>query len=118
MLTRIIKILISSLVFTLIIELVIAKILKVKEKKDLINIVLVNIVTNPIVVLFPYVIGLYVGIKYRHISLFILELFAFLFEGLIYKKYFKYNRINPYVVSLILNLSSYLIGNIINNIIY
>ena len=118
MLARIIKILINSLVFTLLIEIIVAKTLKIKEKKDLINIVLVNIVTNPIVVLFPYVIGLYFGIKCRYILLFMLELLTVLFEGLVYKKNLKYNKINPYIISIILNLCSYLIGDIINNIIY
>ena len=118
MLTKILIILINALIITIVIELSLALILKVRVKKDIINIILVNIVTNPIVVLFPYLVGLRHDITYRYILLAILEIFAFLFEGYIYKKYLKYNKINPYILSLILNIASYTLGNIINNIIY
>lgn len=118
MLRMLIKILSNSLFFTILIELSVSIILKVKDKKDLLNIVLVNIVTNPIVVLFPYIIGLFYGLKYRLIMLLLLEIFAFVFEGYIYKKYLKYNKINPFILSLLLNISSYLLGDIINLIIY
>ena len=118
MLTKILTILISCLLCTIIIELSVSILLGVRNKKDIINIVLVNVVTNPIVVLFPYIIGLRYGNSPRYIVLFILEILTFIFEGCIYKKYLKYNKINSYILSLILNIMSYFIGNIINNIIY
>lgn len=118
MLTKIPTIIINSLFFTILIEVCISLLFKVKNKKDILNIILVNIVTNPIVSLIPYVIGLYYGIKYRYIVLLLFEVFAFVFEGYIYKKYLNYNKINPYILSLILNISSYLLGIVINSIIY
>jgi len=74
--------------------------------------------TNPIVVVIPYVVYLYYGIIYRYITLFILEILTVIVEGFTYKKVLKYNRINCYVLSLILNLSSYVIGIVISKILW
>ena len=107
---------IKCLVITIVIELCMALILKVKDRKDLLNIILVNIVTNPLVVSIP----VFILVKYSYnasiISLIILEIMTVIFEGLIYKKVLKYKKINPYGLSLILNISSYLIGEIINRL--
>jgi len=118
LLNRFYEPLFTCLITTIVVEVIIAYLLKVKDKKDYLNIILVNIITNPLVVLFPYIIYLYHGITARYISLAIFELFAFLSEGFIYYKVLKYKRINSYVLSLILNLSSYIIGDIVNLIIY
>ena len=77
-------IMVKCLICTIIIELLIALILKIKDKKDLINIVLVNIVTNPIVVSFPIYIMILYGIKARIITLIILEILTVIIEGFIY----------------------------------
>ena len=111
------QIMLFCLISTIIIELIVAYILKVKNKKDFINIVLVNIVTNPIVSSLPYILYLIYGIKYRIISLIILEVWAFITEGIIYKKYLNYKKMNSFILSLILNISSYLIGLIIDLLI-
>ena len=118
LLNRFYEPLITCLVITIVVELVIAHLLQIRTKKDYINIILVNVITNPIVVLFPYIIYLYYGITARYISLIILELFAFITEGYIYYKVLKYRKINGFTLSLILNFSSYIIGDIINLIIY
>lgn len=118
LLNRFYEPLITCLIITIIVEVFIAYLLRIREKKDYLNIILVNIITNPIVVLFPYIIYLYHGITARYISLAILELFAFLTEGYIYYKVLKYKKINGFILSLILNLSSYIIGDVINLIIY
>ena len=109
-------IMLKCLICTIIIEIVIALILKIKDKKDLINILLVNILTNPIVVSIPVLILFIYGKKYSYITLYILEIITVITEGFIYKKVLKYKKINPYLISLILNLGSYLIGEIINRI--
>lgn len=107
-------IMLKCLVLTIIIEIVIAILLKVKDKKDLLNIALVNIVTNPIVTSVPVYFNIRYGILQRNIVLYTLEVLTVITEGLIYKKVLKYKKINPIVLSLILNLSSYGIGEIIN----
>lgn len=109
-------IMIKCLIFTVIIEIIIGIILKVKDKKDFLNILLVNIMTNPIVVTIPVYINIRYGLLERNCAVFILEILTVFIEGKVYSKYLKYNKINPYVMSLILNLSSYIIGDIIKYI--
>ena len=98
---------------TIIIELSVALLLKVKDKLDLINILLVNILTNPLLVSTVNLISINYGSKIGYICLYTFEVLVVFIEGLIYKKYLNYKKINPYVLSLILNVSSYLIGLII-----
>jgi hypothetical protein len=107
---------IKCLVCTIIIEVIIAYILKIRDKKDILNIILVNIVTNPIVVSLPILMLVKYGYKVRLNTLIFLEILTVIVEGLIYLKVLKYKKINPFIISLILNLSSYLIGEIINNL--
>ena len=107
-------IMIRCLLLTIIIELLFSIIFKVKNKKDLLNIILVNIITNPIVVITPIYLNLKYGLVYRNISLIILEILTILIEGLCYKKVLNYKKINPFLLSIILNSLSYSIGEIIN----
>lgn len=109
-------IMLRCLILTIIIEVIIGLILKIKNKKDILNIILVNIITNPIVVSIPVYINIKFGLLERNISLIILEILTLFVEGFIYKKVLNYKKINPYLISLILNMSSYLIGEIINYI--
>lgn len=109
-------IMLRCLILTIIIEVIIGLILKIKNKKDILNIILVNIITNPIVVSIPVYINIKFGLLERNICLIILEIITLFVEGFIYKKVLNYKKINPYLISLILNMSSYLIGEIINYI--
>lgn len=106
----------KCLFLTIIIEVIVAILLKVKDKKDLLNVILVNVITNPLVVTIPVYFNLKFGILERNIVLYSLEILTVITEGGIYKKVLKYKRINPFVLSMILNLSSYLIGEIINRL--
>lgn len=107
---------IKCLICTIIIEVIVAYILRIKDKKDISNIILVNVVTNPLVVSIP----IYMMVKYNYnmriISLIVLEILTVIVEGLIYLKVLKYKKMNPFIISIILNLSSYLIGEIINKL--
>lgn len=105
------------LFFTILIELIVALILKVRDKKDIINIILVNTMTNPLLVSLTVYIT-YNRIFNRTLSVIVLELLVVLIEGFTYKKVLKYKKINPFILSLILNASSYFIGEIINHFIY
>lgn len=104
-----------SLIITLIIEIVLALSFKIKNKKDLLNILLVNLLTNPLLNSIIISINIFIGIKARNITLFFFEIFIVFIEGFIYQKVLKYKKINPYLLSLILNFSSYFLGTIINN---
>lgn len=101
-----------SLIITIIIEVVVALIIGIKNKKYIINIILVNILTNPMVNSISVYFNFYYSIMAGDVSILILEILAFMIEAYIYKltKVSKY----PIKLSLILNISSYLIGLLIN----
>ena len=101
------------LIITIVVELLVALLLKVKNKKDLVNVLLVNILTNPLLVSIDNAISVKFGIKIAYIVLVVLEILVVIVEGYIYKKYLNYKKINPYILSLILNICSYLSGLII-----
>ena len=107
-------IMVRCLLLTIIIELILALILGVRDKKDIVNVILVNVITNPIVVLIPIIIYIKFGGLFSRISLLILEVLTVVVEGLIYKKVLKYKKINWFLLSLILNVASFLIGEVIN----
>ena len=107
---------IKCLLCTIIIEVLLALILKVKNKKDILNIILVNCITNPIVVVVPILTYLYYGYQMEIITLIFLEILTVIVEGLIYKKVLNFKKINPYLLSVILNISSYTIGEILNKL--
>lgn len=106
--------LIRCLLLTLLIELVVALILNVRNKKDIINIILVNVITNPVVVMTQTLLYIKFGTFIEFIGIIILEILVVLIEGLIYRKVLDYNKINPLVLSLLLNASSFFIGELIN----
>lgn len=106
------------LFFTLLIELLFAFILKLRNKRDYLNIILVNIITNPILVISTYIIGVLYGNSIKDSTTYILEILVVIVEGFIYKKFLDYKKIDGYFLSFILNACSYLIGLVISSIIY
>ena len=106
------KIMTICLLLTIVVEIIFAYLLKVRNKKDFVNIILVNVVTNPIVVIIPIFINFNFGSLYYYISLVILEILAIIVEGLLYKMFLNYNKINPFLLSIILNILSYISGEI------
>ncbi len=102
---------------TIMIELIMSLLLGIRNKKDILNVILVNIMTNPLVVSILMYIT-YNRLFNTTISIIILEILVILTEGFTYKKVLTFDKINPYVLSLILNISSYFIGGLLNNIIY
>lgn len=107
----------KCLLWTILIECTLAFLLKIKEKKDYINIILANTITNPIVVTLPiFIYYFYFNYFYYRFTFYLLEIITVILEGFIYDKYLKYKKINPYALSLILNVSSYIIGEVINHL--
>lgn len=102
---------------TIVIELIMSLLLGIRNKKDILNVILVNIMTNPLIVSILMYIT-YNRLFNTTISIIILEILVILTEGFTYKKVLTFDKINPYVLSLILNISSYFIGELLNNIIY
>lgn len=111
------KVMIISFFITIIIELGIAFFLKYR-KRDLLNIFLVNLLTNPLLNSVVVTINFYYGLRCRNIALLFLEIIVFLIEGVIYQKYLNNRKLNGYLLSLLLNISSFGLGLIINKIIY
>lgn len=110
-------IMLICLISTIVIELIMSLLLGMRNKKDILNVILVNIMTNPLVVSILMYIT-YNRLFNTTISIIILEILVILTEGFTYKKVLTFDKINPYVLSLILNISSYFIGGLLNNIIY
>lgn len=98
------------LILTIIFEASFAFILGVRSKKDFINIILVNIATNPLINTIMIPVDLRCSYYLRKGILIFLEIMVVLVEGLIYKKYLEYRKINPFILSLLLNLFSYGVG--------
>ena len=111
------KIMAICLLSTIIIECSVAFIIGYR-KKDLLNVFLVNLLTNPLVSSITMYVNINYGLNERNITLIILEILTLLTEGFIYHKYLTRRKINGFLLSLILNLSSYGIGLLINEIIY
>ncbi len=109
---------INSLIFsmfkcvllTIIIEIILGLIFGIKNKKGIITIIGVNILTNPIVV---FIYSLITKSSVRIIVLTVMEIIVVLVEGLIYKRKLLNKKISPFLLSSILNLCSYLFGTFI-----
>ncbi len=109
-----IQCLIISLFLTLLIECSIAFLLGIRTKEDIKVVMLANICTNPVVVYISNLIMLIENdIIYLSIVLF-LEIAAWIAEFYIYKKFLKFKRISPLIISLICNSLSFGIGIIIS----
>jgi len=82
-----------------------------RDKKDLLLVVLVNILTNPVVVLLYWLTALYTNWN-TVIVLILLELFAVFTEGYYYKKYGS-GFCRPYLFSIAVNIFSFGTGALI-----
>ena len=102
-----------SLLLTIILETGFFFIVKIRKwnKKDLGLVILVNIITNPIVVLLNWLTVMYTEYN-TVIILILLEIFAIVTEGCYYKKYGK-SFGHPYLFSFLANMFSYWIGILI-----
>jgi hypothetical protein len=100
-----------SLVLTIVLEAGFFLLIGKRDKKDLLLLLLVNVLTNPVVVLSFWLVALYTDWNAR-IVLILLELFAVLIEGYYYKKYGRSFRY-PYLFSLAANIVSFGTGVLI-----
>lgn len=96
---------------TIIIETLLAYILKIREKEDLLNIIIINFITN--VALNIFIIINTTLFNKIIINILLLEIVIIVVEGIFYKKKLSYKKINPFLISLILNTVSYLFSIII-----
>lgn len=111
-------IMLRCLSLTALVETIFAIIFGVRKKKDILNIVLANIITNPPIVSITFACNIFFGLQIRNIILIILEIMVVFIEGVIYFKYLDYKKINPFILALLLNLLSYGFGELYNFILY
>ena len=104
-----------SLALTLALEVIFFLLAGKRNKKDLLLLILVNVLTNPIVVLSSWLVALYTNWD-ANIPLISLELFAVLTEGYYYKKCGCAFR-RPYLFSFTANMFSFLVGTLIQHLL-
>ena len=105
----------ASLALTIAIESGFSVLIGIRNKKDLLLVIMVNVLTNPIVVLL-YWIAVYYTNWNTVLVIIPLELFAVLTEGFYYKKYAQKIK-RPFIFSIAANAVSYSIGFIIQQFI-
>ena len=84
------------------------------DKKDLLLLLLANVITNPIVVLSFWLAAWYTSWN-TYIVLIPLELFAIITEGCIYKRYGNSFR-RPFLFSFLANMASFWAGVLIQQL--
>lgn len=109
----IIKILGFNLLIVFLTELPLAYLLGAKNVKKLVTTALINIVTNPAVVLTGLCISMFFS-RWKMPGTFILEALVFITEGFMFSRFDIFEKKNPYLISLVLNFTSFLLGELIN----
>ena len=107
---------IISLLLTLIIEVTITVLSK--EKENIKEIIIINCITNPIVVCVTnFFYYRYSNELITKSVLYFLEITVIFVEGFLFNRYTKKMKHNPYKFSLLLNGASFFIGEVINYIL-
>lgn len=96
---------------TIIIEIVLAYLLRIRKKEDFLNIIIINFITN--IALNIFIIISAILFNKIIINILLLEIFILVVEGIFYKRKLSYKKINPFLISLVLNTVSYLFSLII-----
>lgn len=104
------------LLLTLVLEEAVALIAGVRRKFDLAVIFFANTLTNPPVVLLGLLLPSYTDIP-RPVYVILLEAAVFVTEALIYRKLLYTRRPNSFLMSLILNGVSFIIGTPVASLI-
>lgn len=105
-----------SLFLTIALELCFGCLCRIRDRKDILLLILVNILTNPIVNISYYLV-IHNNNWNRFIVVIVLELMAILTEGYYYRSYGRtFSR--PFLFALCANLFSFGIGRLLNMIIY
>ena len=104
-----------SLTLTLILELGYAWLWSIRDKHDLKLTVLVNVLTNPIVVFVCYFVRFrHLPVHYGWVTL-VMEVLAVITEALLYKAYAK-SIARPWLFSLSANSFSFAMGELLNGL--
>lgn len=102
---------IKSFLLTLIIEYLIVKLFV--KKKVFVPVLLVNILTNPLIVYIYNIMNL-LSFEYKDVILIFLELLVVIVEGYVYKYFLEINWKKALIISCISNTVAFFIGIILN----
>lgn len=108
-----IKSLIISLILTIFIELLISILIGIRNKNDIITIIAVNTLTNPIVVFIANLLNNFKIVLLYWAIVIIMEFIVIFIEGKIYEKILNYKKISGFRLSFINNAISFSFGLII-----
>lgn len=109
----IINILIFNLIIVFITELLVGFCIGIKSARETVTVSLINIITNPLAVLCGLCMTLFLD-AWQHLGIIILEIIVVLVEGFMFSRFNIFKGKNPYLCSFILNLASFLTGEIID----
>lgn len=82
--------------------------------KDLLNVLLVNILTNPLLNAIHPLFLFHYGKEAQIASMLILEILVVILEGFIYYKVLNYKKMGGYKLSFLCNFLSFMVGTLIN----
>lgn len=105
-----------SLILTIIIESVVARIWGLKTKKEMLLVLLVNILTNPAAVFCVWIGNSYLGSPFDFLFQCIIELGVVVVEGKVYSSFAReeaWNIKKPLQFAFIVNMISWLSGVVI-----
>ena len=106
--------LINSLMLAIFIELLISILIGIRKRNDIITIIAVNTLTNPIVVFTANVLNNYEFVLLYWITVIFMEIIVVLIEGKIYEKILNFKQISGLLLSFINNTISFGIGLVIS----
>ena len=109
-----IKSLIISLFLAISIELFSSIVIGVRNRNDILTIVAVNSLTNPIVVFIANILNSCVGSLLYWAIIIVIEIIVIFAEGKIYNKILTFRKVTSLKLSIINNVVSFGIGIIIN----
>ena len=109
----IVNTLLFNLTIVLVVETAVAILFGARKAKDISTVMLVNILTNPPVVLSGLAMAMFIN-SFEKPLLYVIEVIVFLLEGFIYSKCKTFGTKNPYLISLVLNFTSFALGELIN----
>lgn len=116
-LNDILLIMLYCLGVTIVTESALAFLLGVRRKADQLIVLLVNVMTNPLLVSLGYLIQLRFGLREYRISLIVMEIAVVAVEGWVYKVFLSHHK-RPFLLSLALNAGSFLIGLGLNALLF
>jgi hypothetical protein len=105
--------LLECLLLTVVVESLLGYLLGIKDKKELEIVILINIVTNALLnafVIYMDNFQIVYSAATRRYFVPILEILVIYIEGAVYRRMLPKKKINPFILSFILNACSYLLG--------